>query len=74
MKRAMREASRKCQAVIDDASASEVERRRRGGSWRRLRPGPGNKLRGTEGSEQRQVRAVRQAIRSFEAEEDEIIP
>lgn len=60
---AMRGARRRCQGVIDDAGASEVEREEARteleeiGAWARKH------LRGTEGNEQRQVRAVRQAIR-----------
>jgi hypothetical protein len=61
--RAMAEARRRCQAVIDDADVSEVERKEARAELEEIESWARKHLRGTEGNEQRQVRAVRQAIR-----------
>ncbi len=60
---AMRSARRKCEAVIDDDEASEVEREEARRELEEIEAWARKHLRGTEGNEQRQVRAVRQAIR-----------
>lgn len=61
--RAMGEARRRCQAVIDDADASEVEREEARGELEGIMEWARKHVRGTVGNEQRQVRAIRQAMR-----------
>jgi hypothetical protein len=61
--RSMAEARRRCQEVIDDPEANEVERREAREELEEIVAWARKHLRGTEGSEQRQVRAIRQAIR-----------
>ena len=61
--REMGEARRKCQAVIDEEGASEVEREEARAELEEIGAWARKHVRGTEGNEQRQVRAVRQAIR-----------
>jgi hypothetical protein len=61
--RRMAETRRKCQAVIDDPGASEVERQEARGELDGIVEWARSQVRGTEGNEQRQVRAIRQAIR-----------
>ncbi len=61
--RGMAEARRKCQAVLDDPSASEMERGEARAELEEIAAWARKHLRGTEGTEQRQVRAIRQAIR-----------
>jgi hypothetical protein len=60
---AMRLARRSCQAVIDDPDASQVEREEARGELEEIAAWARKHMRGTEGGEQRQVRAIRQAIR-----------
>ena len=59
----MADARRKCQGVIDDANASEAERQEARDELEEILAWARKHLRGTEGNEQRQVRAIRQAIR-----------
>jgi hypothetical protein len=61
--RAMKQARRKCQRVIDDPEASEVERKEARSELDEIEAWARRHMRGTEGNEQRQVRAIRQAIR-----------
>ena len=61
--RAKREARRKCQALIDDPGAGEMERDEARAELDEIDEWARKHLRGTEGNEQRQVRAIRQAIR-----------
>jgi hypothetical protein len=59
----MANARRKCQGVIDDANTSEAERQEARDELEEILAWARKHLRGTEGNEQRQVRAIRQAIR-----------
>jgi hypothetical protein len=61
--RAMGEARRKCKAVMDDPDRSEMERKEARVELEEIEEWARKHLRGTEGNEQRQVRAIRQAIR-----------
>ena len=61
--REMAAARRRCQAVIEDDGASEVEREEARAELEEIQDWARKHLRGTEGSEQRQVRAIRQSIR-----------
>jgi hypothetical protein len=61
--RAQGQARRQCQAVLDDPSAGEVERQEASAELEAIDEWARKHLRGTEGNEQRQVRAIRQAIR-----------
>lgn len=63
--REMATARRRCQAVIDDDGASEVERQEARTELEEIQEWAQKHLRGTEGNEQRQVRAIRQNIRRF---------
>ncbi len=60
---AKRRARRKCQAVLADARASEAERQEAQGELAEIDAWAWKHLRGTEGNEQRQVRAIRRSIR-----------
>ncbi len=59
----MAAARRRCQAVIEDDGASEVERQEARAELEEIEDWARKHLRGTEGNEQRQVRAIRQNIR-----------
>ena len=61
--RSMAQARRKCHAVIDDTGASEAERDEAQAELEEINGWARKHMRGTEGNEQRQVRAIRQAIR-----------
>ena len=61
--REMALARRRCQAVIDDDGANEVEREEARAELEEIQDWARKHLRGTEGNEQRQVRAIRQNIR-----------
>ena len=54
---------RRCLAVIDDDGASEVERQEARAELEGIEDWARKHMRGTEGNEQRQVRAIRQNIR-----------
>lgn len=54
---------RRCQAVIEDDGASEVERKEARVELEAIEDWALKHMRGTEGNEQRQVRAIRQNIR-----------
>jgi hypothetical protein len=56
---------RRCQAVVDDPNANETEKEEARAELEGIEDWARRHLRGTEGNEQRQVRAVRQAIRRF---------
>ncbi len=60
---AMREARRKCLAVMEDPGATELERQEAGAELEAVEAWARQHLRGTEGNDQRQVRAIRQALR-----------
>lgn len=60
---AMRDTRRRCQAVIDDPDASELERAEAQAELAEIDAWAQKHIRGTEAGEQRQVRAIRQAIR-----------
>lgn len=59
----MAAARRRCQAVIEDDGASEVERQEARAELEDIEDWARKYMRGTEGNEQRQVRAIRQNIR-----------
>ena len=59
----MAAARHRCQAVIEDDGASEVERREARAELEEIQDWALKHMRGTEGNEQRQVRAIRQNIR-----------
>jgi hypothetical protein len=59
----MAAARRRCQAVIEDDGASEVERQEARAELEDIEDWARKHMRGTEGGEQRQVRAIRQLIR-----------
>ena len=59
----MAEARRKCQGAIDDPDATETERQEARDELEEILAWARKHLRGTEGNEQRQVRAIRQSIR-----------
>jgi hypothetical protein len=61
--REMAAARRRCQAVIEDDGASEVERQEARVELEEIEDWARKHMRGTEGNEQRQVRAIRQNIR-----------
>ncbi len=61
--RGVAEARGKCRAVLDDPKASEMERDEARAELEEIEAWARKHLRGTEGNEQRQVRAIRQAIR-----------
>jgi hypothetical protein len=61
--KAMRKSKRECEVVLEDANASEVERTEARDEMTKIEEWARKNLRGTEGNEQRQVRAIRQAIR-----------
>ena len=61
--REMAAARGRCQAVIDDDGASEVEREEARAELEEIQDWARKHMRGTEGNEQRQVRAIRQNIR-----------
>ena len=63
--REMAETRRRCQAVIDNEGASEVEREEARAELEEIEDWARKHMRGTEGNEQRQVRAIRQSIRRF---------
>ena len=72
----MRRAKRECQGLIDDADSSEAEREEARAEMVRIEEWARKHMRGTEGGEQKQVRAIRQAIRrvleSLEESKDEV--
>ena len=59
----MAAARRRCQAVIEDDGASEVERQEARAELEGIEDWARKYMRGTEGNEQRQIRAIRQNIR-----------
>jgi len=63
--RKMAETRRRCQAVIDNEGASEVEREEARAELEEIEDWARKHMRGTEVSEQLQVRAIRQSIRRF---------
>ena len=58
-----RKAQRECQQVIDDPDSNEAEKQEARAEIERIEEWARRRLRGTEGGEQKQVRAIRQAIR-----------
>ena len=71
-----RRAERECQRVVDDPDSNEAEKEEARGEMERIEEWARKHLRGTEGGEQKQVRAIRQAIRrvleNLEKSKDEV--
>jgi hypothetical protein len=61
--RAMSEVRRRCRATLDDPDSTDLERREAQTELDEVSVWARRHMRGTEGNEQRQVRAIRQAIR-----------